>query len=166
MRRENISPALPDRLGAGATIPVHDSTVPHKTELRTTTRRRAWVLPVRGGFASSRSNHRSIFCLERRAPSKGLKPWRATSMKMGTTVSPFPYEADTRHALQSASLRRLRFCTAPRGWASFRYHNVIHLPFDSGCADQSRDRCDVLQRPNTRYQGSVRWSGAAEHLAT
>jgi hypothetical protein len=36
-----------------------------------------------------------------------------------------------------------RYChvrTTPRGRACCQYRNVVRLPFDSGCADQSRDR--------------------------
>jgi hypothetical protein len=65
------------------------------------------------------------------------------SMKMGTTRSPFPYDAVARHALQWANLRRpaiLRY--ASHGRLSSRFRRVVRLPFDSGPHDRSRDRRD------------------------
>jgi hypothetical protein len=62
-------------------------------------------------------------------------------MKMGTILSPFPYDAAARHTLQSASLRR----SAILHYASraSRFRKVVRLPFDSGHAERFRDRRDV-----------------------
>src|ERR1700686_1214981 len=65
-------------------------------------------------------------------------------MKMGTTLSPWRYDAATRHALQSVSLRWpaiLRYDL----WAAAGFWRVARLPSDSGPLDQSRDRCDGPQ---------------------
>src|SRR5262249_10404734 len=54
------------------------------------------------------------------------------SMKMGTTASPWRYDAAARHALQSVNLRRpaiLHYASWP---PYLRYRRVVRLPFDSG----------------------------------
>src|SRR5690348_16590055 len=73
------------------------------------------------------------------------------SMKMGTTLSPCPYDTAARHALQSASPRHptiLHYAS----WAS-RFGNVIQLPFDSGHAEHFRDRRDVPTADLSRLAG-------------
>jgi hypothetical protein len=73
------------------------------------------------------------------------------SMKMGTTLSPCPYDTAARHALQSASLRHptiLHYAS----WAS-RFRKVIRLPFDSGHAEHFRDRRDVPTADLSRLAG-------------
>jgi hypothetical protein len=75
------------------------------------------------------------------------------SMKMGTIRSPCPYDAAARRALQSANLQRHAISHyAPWGLSS-RFGKVVRLPFDSGHADQSRDRRDVPGPKSRSLQG-------------
>ena len=66
-------------------------------------------------------------------------------MKMGTIRSPFPYDAASRHALQSANLRRpaiLRYA-----WrALLTISPVVRLPFDSDPLDESLDLLNFAHR--------------------
>jgi hypothetical protein len=63
-------------------------------------------------------------------------------MKMGTTASPWRYDAAADHALQSANLRRPAISRYASGQLSSRFRRVVRLPFDSGPLDQSQDRRD------------------------
>jgi hypothetical protein len=66
-------------------------------------------------------------------------------MKMGTIVSPSPYDAALRHALQSAKLRHpttLHYTSR----AAFGFGRVVRLPFDDGPLDHFRDRRDGLEQ--------------------
>lgn len=56
-------------------------------------------------------------------------------------MMPQPATRSNRRACEAP-----RSCTTPHGRMSFRYRVVVRFPFDSGCADQSRDRRDVPQR--------------------
>ena len=55
-------------------------------------------------------------------------------------MMPQPATRSNRRACEAP-----RSCTTPHGRMSFRYRVVVRFPFDSGCADQSRDRRDVPQ---------------------
>ena len=63
-------------------------------------------------------------------------------MKMGTTRSPWRYDAIADYALQPTNLRWpaiFRYVSWPQ---SSEFRRVVRLPFDSGPLDQSRDRRD------------------------
>ena len=60
-------------------------------------------------------------------------------MKMGTTRSPFPYDAVACHAFLAANLRLQRFCATPHGRLSSRSRRVARLPLDGGHADPGID---------------------------
>jgi hypothetical protein len=64
------------------------------------------------------------------------------SMKMGTTASPWRYDAAARHTLQSVNLRRPAILQYAQWGLSSGFRSVVRLPFDSGHAEQSRDRRD------------------------
>src|SRR5215211_9086067 len=87
-----------------------------------------------------------------------LRDGAPRSMKMGTTRSPWRYDAAIRHALQSANLRRPAICTTPHRRLCPRFRRVVRLPFDSGPVAQSRDRRDV---PN----GSLRTARKNSNLS-
>jgi len=62
-------------------------------------------------------------------------------MKMGTIAS--PYDAAADQALRSANLRRPTIVRYASWAVVFLIRRVVRLPFDSGHANQSRDRRDV-----------------------
>jgi len=66
-------------------------------------------------------------------------------MKMGTIASPWRYDAAARHALHSANRRRPVILHYASRAGVFPFFNVVRFPFDSGWADQSRDRRDVSE---------------------
>jgi hypothetical protein len=64
-------------------------------------------------------------------------------MKMGTTLSPCPYDAATRRALQSANLRRPAILRYASRAAVFPISEVVRLPIYSGPSGSIPGRRDV-----------------------
>jgi hypothetical protein len=63
-------------------------------------------------------------------------------MKMGTTASPWRYDAVATDAIRPKKQRRTAILRYASWSAVFSISLVVRLPFDSGPFDQSRDRRD------------------------
>jgi hypothetical protein len=133
-----------------------------------------WTMPSLTGFLKGWRPHRANALADPAWRAFASRCWRGLTLrrfllrasKVGELKAKARGRAHRKFSHAGAPATRsnwqvcdgLRFCTTPRRRASFRYRNVVRLPFDSGCAE------DVMchKRPNTRFQGSARWSGIAD----
>jgi len=82
-------------------------------------------------------------------------------MKMGTTASPWRYDAAAAETIRPDNQRRTTILRYASWAAVFPISLVVRLPFDSGPFDQSRDRRDgTLAAALTCPQRSKRASHA------
>jgi hypothetical protein len=92
------------------------------------------------------------------------------SMKMGTTPSPFPYDAAARHTPQPAKVRHPPTLHSASQPPPSRFCGRSGLPLDNGPPDKHRDRRHVPEATTVRCSNSVaiapsarikkRWNGA------
>jgi hypothetical protein len=99
---------------------------------------RTWAGEVR--FALARSGHGHWIGASLRWPMIRRLFGAPRSMKMGTIRSPCPYDAATRHALQSVNLRRPAILHYASWTAVFPISQGGPVTPDSGPHDRPRDR--------------------------